>query len=80
MARAAALLFELLADDEDLEAGEAIDLQLEDRVGLLRVELEPLHDLLRRVGLALGLADDLQDLVEGVEDLLEAFEDVDALA
>ena len=31
------------------------------------------------VGLALRLADDLQDLVERVEDLLEAFENVDAL-
>ena len=37
------------------------------------------HDLLRRVGLAVRLADDLQDLVERVEDLLEALEDVDAL-
>ena len=73
-------LLELLADDENLEAGEAVDLQLEDRVGLVRVELEALHDLLRRVGLALGLPDDLQDLVERVEHLLEAFEDVDALS
>ena len=31
------------------------------------------------VGLALRLPDDLQDLVERVEDLLEALEDVDAL-
>ena len=31
------------------------------------------------VRLAVGLADDLDDLVERVEDLLEAFEDVDAL-
>ena len=64
---------------EDLEPGQAVDLQLEDRVGLLGVELEPLDDLLRRVGLAFRLADDLQDLVERVEDLLEALEDVDAL-
>ena len=64
---------------EDLEPRQAVDLQLEDRVGLLGVELEPLHDLLGRVGLAVRLADDLDDLVERVEDLLEAFEDVDAL-
>ena len=31
------------------------------------------------VGLAVGLADDPDDLVERVEDRLEAFEDVDAL-
>ena len=66
-------------DDEDLEPGQAIELQLENRVGLLGVELEPLHDLLRRVGLAVGLADDADDLVERVEDLLEALEDVDPL-
>ena len=76
---ALALLGELVLDDEDLEAGQAIQLQLEDRVGLLGVEREPLHDLLGRVGLAVRLADDLDDLVERVEDLLEAFEDVDAL-
>ena len=77
--RALALLLELLADDEDLEPRQPVDLQLEDRVGLLGVELEPLHDLLRGVRLAVRLADDPDDLVERVEDLLEAFEDVDAL-
>ena len=79
LARAPPLLVELLADDENLEPGQAVDLQLEDRVGLLGVELEALDDRLRRVGLAFGLADDLQDLVERVEDLLEALEDVDPL-
>ena len=79
LAGAAALLLELLADDQDLEPREPVDLQLEDRVGLLGVEREALDDLLGRILLALGLADDLQDLVERVEDLLEAFEDVDAL-
>ena len=63
---------------EDLEPREPVDLQLEDRVGLVGVERKALDDLLGRVRLALGLADDLQDLVERVEDLLEAFEDVDA--
>ena len=78
--RALALLGELLLDDEDLEPRQPVDLELEDRVGLLGVELEPRHDLLGGVRLAVGLADDLQDLVERVEDGLEALEDVDALA
>ena len=77
--RALALVGELVLDDEDLEPRQAIQLQLEDRVGLLGVELEPLHDLLRRIRLAFRLADDPDDLVERVEDLLEPFEDVDAL-
>src|SRR5690606_27277613 len=73
-----ALLLQLLLDDEDLEAGQAIQLELQDRVGLFFVQLEAADDLLRGVRLALALADDLQDLVEGVEDGLEAFQDVDA--
>ena len=44
-----ALLLQLLADDQDLEPRQAVDLQLEDGVGLLGVELEPLDDLLRGV-------------------------------
>ena len=76
--RALPLVGELLLDDEDLEARQPVDLELEDRVGLLGVEREPLHDLLGRVLLAVGLPDDLQDLVERVEDRLEALEDVDA--
>src|SRR5690606_24974527 len=75
-----ALVLELLLDDEDLEARQAVELELEDGVRLLRVEVEALHDLLRGVGLALRLADDAQDLIERVEDLLEALEDVDAPA
>ena len=77
--RALALLGEFLLDHEDLEARQTVDLEFEDRVGLLGIELEPLHDLLGGVGLAFRLAHDLQDLVERVEDRLEAFEDVDAL-
>ena len=77
--RALALLLELLPDDQDFEPRQPVDLQLEDGVGLLGVELEPRHDLLGGVGLAVGLADDADDLVERVEDHLEALEDVDAL-
>ncbi len=54
---ALALVLELLLDHEDLEARQPIELELEDGVGLLLVELELLHDLLRCVGLALGRAD-----------------------
>ena len=64
---------------ENLEPRQPVDLQLEDRVGLFGVELEPLDDLLRRVRLSFRLADDLQDLVERVEDLLEPLENVHAL-
>ena len=75
---ALALLGQLLLNHQDFETGEPVQLQLEDRVGLLRIEREALHDLLGRVGLAVRLADDLDDLVERVEDLLEAFEEVNA--
>src|SRR5205085_9150961 len=77
--RALPLLLGLLADDEDFQAGEPIELELQDCVGLLGVEPKSLDDLLRRVRLAFGLPHDLQDLVQRVEDLLEALEDVDAL-
>ena len=77
--RALALLVELLLDDENLEPRQPVDLQLEDGVGLLGIEAEPLHDLLGRVLLAVRLPDDAQHFVEHVEDLLEPFEEVDAL-
>ena len=64
---------------EDLEPRETIDLQLEDGVGLIRVELEPLHDLLGGVRLAVGLPDDADDFVERIEHLLEPLEEVDPL-
>ncbi len=76
--RALALVLGFLADDQDLEAGQAIDLELEDRVGLFGVEREPLDDLLGGVLLALRLPDDLEDLVQRIEDLLEALQDMDA--
>ncbi len=59
LASALLLVGELLLDDEDLQPRQAIQLQLEDGVGLLGVELELRHDLLGRVRLAFGLADDL---------------------
>jgi hypothetical protein len=42
-----ALLAELLLHEEDLEAREAVELQLEDRVGLLLGELEALRSASR---------------------------------
>ena len=74
-----ALLARLLLDDHDLQLGQAIELHLEDRVRLLAAEREPLDQFLRRVVLALALADDAQHLVERVVDLLEAFEDMQPL-
>ena len=72
-----ALVGQFAADDQDLEARQPVDLEFEDRVGLLGVEAEGRDDLGGRVGLAIRLADDLEDPIERVEDLLEAFEDVD---
>src|SRR5690606_25384632 len=77
--RLGGLLLELLADHVDLELRELVQLELEDRVGLELVELEPLDDLLGGVVLALARADDLDDLVERIEDRDEALEDVDPI-
>src|SRR5438034_10222951 len=73
--RALALLFELVSDDEDFQPREPVNFELQDRVRLLGVEVEPLHDLLGGVGLPVRFADDADDLVERVEDFLEALED-----
>src|SRR3569623_1218664 len=73
------LLLELLADHVDLELGELVELELEERIRLDVVELEALHDLAGGVFLAVAGADDLDRLVERIEDRDEAFQDVDAL-
>ena len=72
------LLLQLVEDLLDLHLGDLVELRVEDRVGLLSSSLNALHQLLGRVRLAAALADDLDRLVEGVEDDLEAFEDVNA--
>ncbi len=73
------LVLELFLDDEDLKPRQAVELELEDGVRLLGIELEAGDDLRGRVGFAVGLADDADDLIERVEHSREAFEDVDAL-
>ena len=60
----------------DLEAGELGQPHVEDRVGLLLAQLEPLPEPGVGLGRVLGAADDLDDLVDVVDGDLEAFEDV----
>ncbi len=79
LAGALSLLLELLTDDQNFEPRQAVDLQLEDRVGLLGVELEARHDFLGGVRLAVRLADHPDDFIERIEDRLEPFEDVNPL-
>ena len=62
-------------DDANFEARETIELQLEDGVGLLVVEAEPFMIFSAESAFP-GLANDLDDFVERVENLLKAFEDV----
>ena len=80
LVRTRSLGLEFVDDEVDLEFREPVQLEFEDRVGLLRIELlESLLDLRRSIGLAVGCANDLDDLVERVEDEREALEDVDPL-
>src|SRR5581483_11869659 len=60
--------------------GQAVDLELEDRIGLFGVELEARHDFFGGVRFSVRLPDHLDDLVERVEDGFESFEDVNALS
>jgi hypothetical protein len=72
-----AFVVELLAHEQDLELGEAVELELEDGLGLFFVEVVAVHHLAGGVGFAFAGADEGDDLVEGVEDGFEAFEAVD---
>ena len=72
------LVLEFLLDHQDLEASQTVQLELQDGVGLLGVELVLGHDFLSSVGFSVRSSDDLQDRVERIEDLFEAFENVDA--
>ena len=60
----------------DLEAGELGEAHVEDRLGLLLAQLEPLPELRVGLGGVLGAADDLDHLVDVVDGDLEALEDV----
>ena len=68
---------QLVEDVLDLQLAQAVELRLEDRVGLELGEAEPRDQLGGGVGLAVAGADDPDRLVEVVEDDREAFEDVD---
>ena len=72
------LFLQLGADRVDLEPRELVELRLEDRLDLLLVEGEALHELAGGVGLSVGLADDADRLVERVVDDEEALEEVEA--
>ena len=74
-----ALPRELLTDDVDLQLREAVELQLQDRVGLNVTETKAGDDPLGGVLLTLAVADEDDALVQRIEDGLEAFEDMNSL-
>ena len=69
-------LLQLVDDLLPLEAGEPLELHLEDRVGLDLAEAEAAHEAGARLRRRLRLADEGDHLVEVVEGDDEAFEDV----
>jgi hypothetical protein len=71
---------ELVENDLNLQTRELVQLQLQDRVGLLFVEAKTLDDLARGVRFPVGLADDANRFVQRIEDDREAFQDVDTPA
>ena len=73
------LIQQLVEDRLDLQLGELVEAEVEDRVDLDVIELKSFLELLRRVLTAVGVPDDLDRRVEGIEDLFEALEDVDTL-
>ena len=58
------------------EPGQALELHVEDGLGLNPAQLEPLHEALARLGGIAGAADEGDDGVEMVEGDLEPLEDV----
>src|SRR5271157_1725050 len=73
------LLLQLIEDVADLELAQAIELGLEDGIGLDLAQLEPPDQLGCGVCLAVAVADDLDRLVEVLEDDCEPLEDMDSL-
>src|SRR5690606_35603014 len=74
-----ALFLQLVPDLLNLELGQAIELRLQDGVGLDLVQIERLHQLAGGVLFSVRLPDELDGPIEPVEDLLESLEDVDPL-
>ena len=71
-------VFQLPADFLDLHPGQSVEFDFEDGVGLFLVESEPVHEPPRRIFPVRGRTDELDGLVEGVEEFLEAAQDVNA--
>ena len=75
-----AQLAQLLLDFEDLQTGQTAQLQLDNGVRLQLVKAEVVHDGLPRLGkAALAGADRRDDLIDDVNGLVQALEDVLAL-
>src|SRR5207248_3685122 len=72
------LLLQFLQDLLDLHLRNAVELRIEDGVGLDLVQLERLHELDRRVRLAVALSDQADGLVQVIKDNAEALQDVNA--
>ena len=71
---------QLLLDFEDLQTGQTAQLQLDNGVRLQLVKAEVVHDGLPRLGkAALAGADRRDDLIDDVNGLVQALEDVLAL-
>src|SRR5262249_2388326 len=80
LSRLALFFLQLFEDLLNLELSDLVDLRVENRLGLDFGQLEGFLQLLRGVRLAVRFADHFQGAIEGVEDDLKTFEDVDALA
>src|SRR5262249_47382174 len=79
LGEALALLFSFLLDLRDLQPCELIETDLEDRIGLHRVELEGRDQLSGRIGARFRVADDPERSIEVGVNPRETVEDVQAL-
>ena len=70
---------QFLPDRHNLQLRELEEFGLQDGVGLNVIEAETVAQTLARIGLVLRRTNDLDGLVDGIKDFLEAFEDVDPL-
>src|SRR5262245_2821764 len=74
------LFLELLQDLLDFHLRNSIELRFENGIDLNFIELESLHQLLGRIGLAFAIANNADGFIERVENNLEAFENVNSFA